>query len=67
MVGKWMYGWIDRYMDGCMEEWMDGSRGIETLANLPKSINIHFWVALEYFLMASIRIRLHGYIFQSGV
>ena len=54
MDGEWMYGWIVRCMDGCMELWMDGSRVIEAVVNLQRTINIHFWAALEYFLVASI-------------
>jgi hypothetical protein len=54
MYGEWMYGWIDRCIDGCMEVWMDGSRVIEAVVNLPITINIHFRAVLVYFIVASI-------------
>jgi hypothetical protein len=50
----WRYGWMDRCMDGCTEVWLDGSRIIESVVNLPRTINIHFCAALTYFLVASI-------------
>jgi hypothetical protein len=44
----------DVWMDVWRYGWMDGSREIEAVVNLPRTINIHFWDAFEYFLVASI-------------
>jgi threonine aldolase len=54
MDGEWMYEWIDSCMDGYVEVWLDGSRVIEAVVNLTRTINIHFWDALECFFLSSI-------------